>query len=55
MKHLPPLASSLLSVCIKVTSAQSDNKELALGYYVVVGAYVETKEVYASRFVGIIN
>lgn len=49
MKSLKLLVC-LLFIGIKAASGQPTNKELIPGYYVVVGAYADTRESYASKF-----
>ncbi|MFT3733431.1 MAG: OmpA family protein [Rhodocyclaceae bacterium] len=55
MKSTLALLSLLFILSIHEVSAQIAGNELAPGYYVVVGAYSETKEDYAKRFVESLN
>jgi outer membrane protein OmpA-like peptidoglycan-associated protein len=55
MRYTLALLYLLLSCLHNEVSAQTASNELAPGYYVVVGAYSETKEDYAKRFVDSLN
>ena len=55
MRNTLALLCFLLTSLLSEVSAQVASSELSPGYYVVVGAYSETKEDYAKRFVESLN
>jgi outer membrane protein OmpA-like peptidoglycan-associated protein len=56
MKSIYQLLLSLLFFCVlNAATAQNVNTELPPGYYVVVGAYAETREAFAKKFVESLN
>ncbi|HEY8935655.1 MAG TPA: OmpA family protein [Cyclobacteriaceae bacterium] len=55
MRNTLALLCFLLTSLLSEVSAQVATSELSPGYYVVVGAYSETKEDYAKRFVESLN